>query len=691
MASKGLRFSLKYKLLLVSLAVLVIPYLGFDYLRQMESYLRDTLESTLVDTAYAIAGGLNNQDEMFDIYSSQQENSLYIHELNHTVQLDGYTDDWMHYLDWADTYQSASGDNSFRLIASSDDRYNYVFIQVNDTSLRYAQPEARDGIKADHLILVFTDGRGLLQQYYFVPTGPGLIRPFRYDTRFDAYGIETRVQQTINNISAVWQPVNDGYNIEIKIPAYVIGEHMGFILRNYEEDGYIDTGTAGDITFLYPNRLLRSSKKIENIILTQGRSEGRRTWVLDQYGQVLASDGSLKRHFPDNAFNIFYTFLLPPAHDQFTDDLAGASRLKGAEVISALSGQAATRWRSSPDGKAVIASAATPIWLGNKVVGAVVVEETTNNIQIMQRQVLANLFNQTLLIFIVVILLLILFAGRLSSRLIRLNRDAAAAIDEYGRVKGEFRASLANDEIGELSRSFGEMLERLQQYHHYLEGMAGSLSHELKTPMAIVQSSLERLQQDKDEASREQALHSAAAGLMRLQSLLTRLSEAASLENALQEADREPVELNAFLAQCVDGYRLAYPDQEFVMALPENRITYPINRDLFYQMLDKFISNAVDFTLADKPVRVEMTKQDKQVFIRIINFGPGLPAGMVNELFNSMVSVRKERRREGPHLGLGLFIARLIADFHQASLSAQNLDDDSGVCITLTFSDAALP
>lgn len=683
MSNKSNLFSLKYKLLLVSLAVLVIPFMGFDYLRQMESYLRDSLESTLVDTSYAIAGGLNNQDELFNVYAVQQDNSLYIHELDHTVQMDGYTDDWMSYLDWADTYRSENNIDSFRLIVSSNERYFYLFMQVNDRSLVYAGADSAGKIEADHLILVFTDAADVLHRYYFVPTGPGQIRPFRYELRFDEYGIETRVQRTINNISAVWQPVEGGYNIEMRIPSYLVGSHMGFILRNYNGSQYNDITTAGEETYLYPNQLLRSSKRIENIILTQGRSEGRRIWVLDKFGQVLASDGSLKREFPDNAFNILYTLLLPPAHDHFTDDLAGASRLKGSEVNSALSGQTDTRWRSSPDGRAVIVSAATPIWFDDRVIGAVVVEETTNNIQLMQRQVLSNLFNKTLLIFIVVVLLLILFAGRLSTRLIRLNRDASAAIDEYGRVKGMFRPSASRDEIGELSRSFSDILERLQQYHHYLEGMAGSLSHELKTPMAIVQSSLEQLQEDDSPENRKKSLESAATGLQRLQSLLTRLSEAASLENSLQEAEKEATDLNGFLAQCVDGYRLAYPGQEFVLVLPEQTVMQDISPELFYQMLDKFVSNAVDFSSDDKPITIEMQCRSGEPQIHVSNHGPVLPAGMANELFNSMVSIRKERRKQGPHLGLGLFIARLIADYHQAHLSAHNLEDESGVCITL--------
>ena len=685
MSKTSVRYSLKTKLLLVSLAVLIIPYMGFDYLRQMEAYLRDSLEATMVDTAFAIAGGLNNERELFSLYTTQQANSLYIHELNHTVQLDGYTDDWMSYLDWSDTYQAGSSEDSFRLIVSQDERYLYLFFQVNDETLIYPDPDSNDELNSDHLIMSFTDQTGLLTQYYFVPDGPGEIRPFRYESRFDEYGVENLVQRSVTNISAVWQPESDGYNIEIKIPAYVVGDHLGFILRNYDGKKFQDIETAGKDTFFFPNRLLRSSKQIENIILTQGRSDGRRTWVLDQFGQVLASEGSLKRIFPQNAFNILYTFLLPPAYDQFQDDLAGASRLRGSEVLSALNGKSEIRWRSSPDGRAVIVSAATPVWLDNKVVGAVVVEETTNNIQIMQRQVLANLFNKTLLIFLIVITLLILFAGRLSARLIRLNRNVKHAIDEYGRVSQDEINSEGLDEIGQLSNSFNDMLNRLQQYHHYLEGIASNLSHELKTPMAIVQTSLERLQREQDETEKQKAMAAAMDGLNRLQTLLSRLGEAASLQQAISDASRETVCLNDFMRDCFNGYQLAYPDHEFKLILPQQTIHYEINRDLFYQMLDKLISNAVDFAKVNTPIEIELKSNQNNNSIVIRNQGPILPENMADELFNSMVSIRHKQNKQGLHLGLGLYLARLIAEFHLARLSASNIDGAKGVAMTISL------
>jgi two-component system, OmpR family, sensor histidine kinase ChvG len=691
MSKSGIKFTLRSKLMLLSIAVLIIPYMGFDYLRQMESYLRDTLETSLVDTAYAVAGALNEKPRLFETSFSDNKDNLYVHRLNHVVQLDGYTDDWEAYIDWSDTYDSNTSENtdSFKLIVSKDEHYYYVLIQVKDENLNYSTLDQSENINGDHFVLVYRDKYQRLQKDYLAPSSPGLIRPFRYEEELDAYGVEIRTKKNLTNTSAVWQATESGYNLEIKIPDYLVGERLGFVFNDIDKVNgkkVVNTiSTFSNDAYAEPGRIISSSRRIENIIFSQGRSEGRRIWVLDKEAQVLASDGSLKRVFPDNAFNIFYTLLLPPAHDYFKDDLAGASRLQGSEVKEALSGNTQTRWRSSPDGKAVIVSAATPIWFDNKVLGAVVVEETTNNIQIMQRQVLANLFNKTLLVFFIIVFLLLLFASRLSSRLIKLNRETSEAIDEYGKVKGAISISNSSDEVGELSRSFANMLERLKQYHIYLEGMVGRLSHELRTPMAIVKSSLDRLQTEEDEQSRKEILQAADTGLQRLQTLLTRLSEASRLEQAIQEADKEETNLNDFLQQCIEGYRLAYPGKIFELTTPDLIHNLSINRDLFFQMLDKLVSNAVDFSYANKEIKVNLIDKDDLIEIQVINYGPRLPEDMLDELFNSMVSVRVEQSDAGPHLGLGLFVAKLITEFHGGNISAENLKDVEGVCIRMTL------
>ena len=673
--------------MLMSSAVLIIPYIGFDYIRQTETYLRSTLESSLTNISYVVASSLNNKPRLFRTSFTEEKNAIYIHELNSIIQIDGYINDWKSYLDWSELYQSASLEDkdNFKLIISKDNNYYYILFQVKDNELIFSSRLRNNKIDGDHFILVYRDGFLRLHKNYLSPIAPGSIRPFYYQEITDEYGVRTKTKRILTNISSYLQRTENGFDLEVRIPKYFIGDNLGFVFNDIDYQGNVLKSNYISTYGIEPNKIISSSKEIEDIISNHSGDKGRRIWILDKFGQVLATSGSLKQKFEKNVFNIFYTYLLPPAYDQFQDDLAGASRLKGSEVMNALSGDTATKWRSSPDKKAVIVSAATPISFNNEVVGAVVVEETTNNIQLMQRQVLSGIFNKTLLMLVCIVFVLLLFASRLSSRLIKLNRDATGAIDEYGKVQGKFIASHSSDEIGELSRSFNDILERLEQYHIYLEGMAGRLSHELATPMAIVKSSLDRLKQEGNEYDKKEALNAAETGLERLQNLLTRLSEAARVEQALQESEKRATDLNKFLEQCVDGYRFAYSSQLFELNTPNKHISLEINPDLFYQMLDKLVGNAVDFSYPEKKIYIKLFSEENKITLQVINYGPQLSKNMTDELFNSMVSVRDKRTDASPHLGLGLFIAKLIAEFHGGIISAANLTEDEGVCFSITI------
>ena len=72
------------------------------------------------------------------------------------------------------------------------------------------------------------------------------------------------------------------------------------------------------------------------------------------------------------------------------------------------------------------------------------------------------------------------------------------------------------------------------------------------------------------------------------------------------------------------------------------------------------------------------------------NEGPRLPEGMRERLFDSMVSIRPESGGEVPHLGLGLYIVRLIAEFHGGSVRADDRADGRGVVVTVLLPAGAI-
>ena len=107
--------------------------------------------------------------------------------------------------------------------------------------------------------------------------------------------------------------------------------------------------------------------------------------------------------------------------------------------------------------------------------------------------------------------------------------------------------------------------------------------------------------------------------------------------------------------------------------------------DLLAQMLDKLVENAADFAALGTSIRISL---GIDALLRVENQGPPLPDAIRESLFDSMVSLRGERFGGAPHLGLGLYIARLIAEFHGGSLRAENLPGSSGVAFEAQLSRA---
>lgn len=572
---KNVRFTIRLKLLILSLAVLTIPFLGYEYLRELDRYLRTGLESSLMDAARAAAGPLHEQYTLFPYTQDSAENSLFIQKLQTPIQLDGYTGDWLDYLAWSKVYQEENTELSYKLILGQFENDLQILLQVQDPHVTYQKPSGETILNSDHVELVIADEYSVKRRYYFATSAPGRFNPFQIDTVIDEWYEEREHVRYLTNISAEWQQTESGYNLEISLPLYLANERLGFVVRSIEDttSGKVgaSVGTSGAYTSSMPGRLLKPSSEIERVISRLDDRDGRRIWVLDSAAQVLSSLGKLQKDFSDQPLNIFYSFILPMAPKNFKDDLAGASRLEGDEIMMALQGSVTSRWRASPDGKAIIVSAAAPIWIDDEVRGVVVVEETTNSILMLQRNALVSLFNKTLLVFFIITITLLIYATRLSFRLRRLSVDASEAIDEHGRVVGKIAGSSASDEIGDLSRSYAAMLERLKEYNNYLESLAGKLSHELRTPMAVVQSSLDNLQSDSADKNPEY-LERAQDGIKRLNILVRRLSEAARLEQALQTADLEAVDLTQLVSRCGKGYQLAYPESDFKVTTPSFKI-----------------------------------------------------------------------------------------------------------------------
>jgi len=699
-----IKFTIQRKLLLASTSLLIIPWIGYQYIQEMQGYLHQNMENSLLAKVKLIAASLHERPTVFKKTAGIQHNlnrpitstqHLYVRPIKSRIKLDGIKDDWnniksnvISYDKQYDLKSNPDSDLSFNMQLGSKKHSLYVFFQVVDDSVIFRKKNSLSITRSDHLIIAMQNREGEYIRYILTAKKPGWV---------NAYKINSDQSKTPEiRIKGSWQKTTDGYNIELSLPTYIIGEKLAFALADVDENETREVksiiATSHIDTLEQLGTIVVPSPQVEKL-LTQVRQENSRIWVVNNAFHVIGLSDQLiddQPVYPVSSSNkssqtqrsilsglmhlIYQQFLKQPSRN-FSDELSTASQLNTPEVISALQGQASTGWRSSSDNRVSILTATHPIYSRGQVVGAVAVEETSNNILLLQNQAMEILINLSILTFLIAFIVLLTIAIRLSSRIRKLRDEADQAITNDGKVVGTISASSSQDEIGDLSRSSSDMLERLSQYNRYLEGMASKLAHELRTPITVVRSSIENIEQS-DNPDKSVYLQRASEGITRLSNILTRMSEASRLEQTLKTEETETFDLVSIIKGCVEGYQQIRPEQVYTFQLnTEQPVLIQGSPELIAQMLDKLVSNANDFSQKNTDIIIQLQRDNNAAIIKIMNQGEPLQQEMHNNLFDSMVSLRTQKTDE-PHLGLGLHIVRLIAEFHHGSVRAYNTDDN---------------
>jgi len=707
------------KLLLVALALLLIPWMGYQYVRDMKSFLLQGQEQAMLLTARAVATVLHDRPELFypqigvaDLIGEPRD--LYAYSLSGYVRLDGEANDWGELTEFLRTYRDVRylactedydpQSLSFQNVLGYRGDYVYALFQVSDDHVVYRDPRYRRLNNSDHLRVLTQAADGEIRRYILTLAHPGRLSVYLMgpDWRYPLTG------DPVYEVQGEWLETPTGYSVELRMPRYFVAQErrLAFAIGDVDDElrRTVDriVGTAppdGDSDEPVLGRVLLHSPEIAKILKGLDRPATRIS-IIDPERRVRAVVGGLTRAseqppayppVPDSGISwlhdllspIYRTILSPPAV-QFEDTTAQASHREGRVFASALAGTPSTERRLSLDRRAEIIVAAYPIWSGDDVIGAVAVEQTSNDLLTLQNQLLENVVSVTLVVFLLVTVGLITFASRITLRIRRLRDASERAIGPEGRLRIDHieAEARARDELGDLSRSISEMLGRLTRHTRYLESMPDTLAHELSNPLNVVSSSLENLQPQVSGGEGAKYIDRALNGIRRLRHILTSLTEAANLEDALRSGQQEDFDLRELVINAVEGYRLAHPDRRFVLHAPPEAVAVHGIPESIAQLLDKLVDNAVDFSQTGAPIEIGLRRDGTDAVLEIGNEGASLPADMRERIFDPMVSVGKKRASQS-RLGLGLYVVRLIAEFHKGTAQARNRDDGQGVVVTV--------
>jgi dedicated sortase system histidine kinase len=667
--------SLRLQLLAVSLLTLVLPWVGLLYVQEMEAALRTGLEQSLAASAGAVAAALEEQSALCappDCDSRRAGTPIYATALTREPELDGIRDD-----EWNMAPEAALpiGDDH-RLWAGTYDRFAYLFLAAVDNDIVYRSQPGQTPY-GDRVVLAADPG---IAQWWLLSTAaPGTFRA--QETSPDAFEPSDVYD---GRIIGAWRQTAGGYTLEVRVPLTAIGDALAVAIIDVDRGAgdYVVTGVAAtwDEATRAAGRFIRQRAELQSL-LGQFARVGGRFRVLDEDGWVLAATGSVTPGTAEGGgaglLDGLFRSLLEREDPPYPPERP-AGRIADATLRQALRGIATTAWYGSGPEREAIVAAAVPINGAAGVDGAVLLEQASQPILTLTNRALVRLMTVTLLVTLVVGAGLLGYATWLSLRVQRLAGAARTALGPRGEIRSGMPGAAAADELGALARSFAELLERLREHTEYLRTLASKLSHELRTPLAVVTTSLDNLEHEVKAPAAEEYLGRLRQGAERLDAILAAMSEATELEQAIRETAAQPFDLVAVVASCCAAYRDVYPEREIAVRCDVPEATVTGSGELVAQLLDKLVDNAVSFSPPGSRIDVTLTAAGDELVLAVTNHGPPLPAKMRGRLFDSLVSIR-EQRDGRPHLGLGLHIVALIADFHGGRCEADDLPDGSGV------------
>ena len=225
-------------------------------------------------------------------------------------------------------------------------------------------------------------------------------------------------------------------------------------------------------------------------------------------------------------------------------------------------------------------------------------------------------------------------------------------------------------EFRQLSVSVNMMLDRLSESFATQRQFSGNAAHELRTPLAIMQTKLELFAAEHKnlEGDTAELVRSQAEQLDRLSRLVHTLLEMSNLSSA-PRSDR--IELAPLVEEIITDLTPLASQNDITMEQDCDNVVITGSDALIYRLVFNLIENAVKYNRRGGSVSVSVHKENSDVVVRVSDTGCGIPEEYRESIFQPFFRVDKSRSRQMGGVGLGLALVHEIAVLHGGSVRAE--------------------
>lgn len=226
------------------------------------------------------------------------------------------------------------------------------------------------------------------------------------------------------------------------------------------------------------------------------------------------------------------------------------------------------------------------------------------------------------------------------------------------------------DELAQMERTFNEMMEQLEQNYKKQEQFVSNASHELKTPLTVIES-YSRLLERRGFENREvvdEALKAIISETGRMKEMITQMLELAK-SSEVQSFEFMDINVNQLLEDVVKPLRQAYGREIMIEAQGSSRVE--TDGKFVKQLLFILLDNARKYS--DREIIASIEDQENGVEVTVKDYGKGIPKDDLPHIFDRFYRVDSDRSRKTGGTGLGLSIAKEIADGLGAKLTIESV------------------
>jgi two-component system sensor histidine kinase ChvG len=682
-------FKLSFQVLSLLVALSAVPWLGYQFISEAKQFLDAGQLISQEQFGRSVANTFYNKKESLTL-SLAEGAPLPKTYLATPMTVDGSKQDWQDQSYRKVSFPQRQFYDGFSFSVAIGERNNslYGLIEVRDVDPDYATGSLNGFGARDHVRLEWLNQRDAIERVVLVPQQDGFVAIFRVgpDWRRDTVD---RFQAA--PIEALMSPTLDGYVLEIKINKANINAKQQLRFSAYDGTTKSGISSMGSTKGFHT---LNTSSSVANQLLGRLAKSVSYIALYDTNFQLRAQSQVKLRQYAERVRTTVWQDVVSVIEEammlllHITMGIEGDESETQGELLRAaqLGDLAQARW-SSLGGGGFLATAAPVLADDGNVIGIVLVKQSTDQILKLQLNSLQNivLFSVAgiLLIFSIVFFLF----WRLAYRVRKLRIETANMVNDEGRLVASKIVGQVDreDSIGDLARSFSDVVSKLHEQQSFMSTMPRTLSHEIKNPLNAISTSLANMSDYPLDKEINSYLEIAKRGLHKIESILSKLSSAANLEQALTNDELEGLDVNHFLT--------VYCQHQHQMAGSKVVIEYVANKKAamvqavdyrLEQALDKLLDNARDFHRPGTPIKVRLWADKFDWVIDVENQGDQVDLDKADQLFQSMVTSRTQASAGGAgHFGLGLYVVQTIAQFHKGTAQVANLADGSGVCFSI--------